>query len=96
VRTKVSFLNTCICDTQSVFLKCRLGKDFPSNTNSGMFRCAVCQADQPSVDGLSVNTGSFFSPPVSKPWEGPLLCTNCQKKKDAMEGKRSSMASETV
>lgn len=80
----------------SAMLTERLGKDFPSNTNSGMFRCAVCQADQPSVDGLSVNTGSFFSPPVSKPWEGPLLCTNCQKKKDAMEGKRSSMASETV
>lgn len=80
---------------KSVFLKCRLGKDFPSSTNSGMFRCAVCQADQPSGDGLSMNTGSFFSP-VSKPWEGPFLCTNCQKKKDAMEGKRSSRPSETA
>jgi len=80
---------------KSVFLKCRLGKDFPSSTNSGMFRCAVCQADQPSGDGLPMNTGSFFSP-VSKPWEGPFLCTNCQKKKDAMEGKRSSSPSETA
>ncbi|XP_020210158.1 probable protein phosphatase 2C 5 isoform X2 [Cajanus cajan] len=73
----------------SAMLTERLGKDFPSNMNSGIFRCAVCQADQPSGDGLSMNTGSFFSP-ASKPWEGPFLCTNCQKKKDAMEGKRSS------
>ncbi|WVY97003.1 hypothetical protein V8G54_029154 [Vigna mungo] len=79
----------------SAMLTERLGKDFPSSTNSGMFRCAVCQADQPSGDGISVNTGSFFSP-VSKPWEGPFLCTNCQKKKDAMEGKRSSRPSETA
>ncbi|XP_027937099.1 probable protein phosphatase 2C 5 [Vigna unguiculata] len=79
----------------SAMLTERLGKDFPSSTNSGMFRCAVCQADQPSGDGLPMNTGSFFSP-VSKPWEGPFLCTNCQKKKDAMEGKRSSSPSETA
>ena len=67
----------------------RLGKDFPFNKNSGIFRCAVCQVDQPPGDGLSVNSGPFFSP-ASKPWEGPFLCTNCRKKKDAMEGKRAS------
>ncbi|RVW39146.1 putative protein phosphatase 2C 5 [Vitis vinifera] len=75
----------------SAMLAERLGKDFPSNTNSGLFRCAVCQVDQdqsPS-DGLSVNSGPFFSP-ASKPWEGPFLCANCRKKKDAMEGKRPS------
>ncbi|KAL5196144.1 putative protein phosphatase 2C 5 [Glycine soja] len=79
----------------SAMLTERLGKDFPSNTNPEIFRCAVCQADQPSVDSLSMNTGPFF-PPVSKPWEGPFLCTNCQKKKDAMEGKRSTRPSETA
>lgn len=75
----------------SAMLAERLGKDIPSNTNSGLFRCAVCQVDQdqsPS-DGLSVNSGPFFSP-ASKPWEGPFLCANCRKKKDAMEGKRPS------
>ncbi|OAY43992.1 probable protein phosphatase 2C 5 isoform X1 [Manihot esculenta] len=70
----------------SAMLAERLGKDFPSNTNSGLYRCAVCQVDQNPTDGLSVNSGSFFSP-GSKPWEGPFLCPNCQKKKDAMEGK---------
>ncbi|KAG5127392.1 hypothetical protein AAZX31_10G140700 [Glycine max] len=79
----------------SAMLTERLGKDFPSNSNPGIFRCAVCQADQPSVDSVSMNTGSFF-PPVSKPWEGLFLCTNCQKKKDAMEGKRSTRPSETA
>lgn len=73
----------------SAVLAERLGKNFPLDTNSGLVRCAVCQADEPPSDGLSVNSGPFFSPP-SKPWEGPFLCTNCQKKKDAMEGKRPS------
>ncbi|KAF2307287.1 hypothetical protein GH714_026108 [Hevea brasiliensis] len=73
----------------------RLGKDFPSNTNSGLYRCAVCQVDQTPTDGLSVNTGSFFSP-GSKPWEGPFLCPNCRKKKDAMEGKRPSRPTVTA
>lgn len=73
----------------SAMLAERLGKDFPLNTSSGLFRCAVCQVDQPPGDGLSVNSGPFFSP-ASKPWEGPFLCTNCRKKKDAMEGKRPS------
>lgn len=73
----------------SAMLDERLGKDFPSDANSGIIRCAVCQVDQPPADGLSVNHGPFFSP-ASKPWEGPFLCTICQKKKDAMEGKRAS------
>ncbi|KAG4176847.1 hypothetical protein ERO13_A11G270900v2 [Gossypium hirsutum] len=72
----------------SAMLAERLGKDFPMNTNSGLFKCAVCQVDQPPAEGLTVNSGPFFSP-ASKPWEGPFLCTNCRKKKDAMEGKRS-------
>ncbi|KAK2456665.1 putative protein phosphatase 2C [Trifolium repens] len=72
----------------SAMLTERLGKDVPSNTNSGIYRCAVCLADQPTGDGLSVNTDHFITP-VSKPREGLFLCANCQKKKDAMEGKRS-------
>ncbi|KAJ9185966.1 hypothetical protein P3X46_005533 [Hevea brasiliensis] len=79
----------------SAMLAERLGKDFPSNTNSGLYRCAVCQVDQTPTDGLSVNSGSFFSP-GSKPWEGPFLCPNCRKKKDAMEGKRPSRPTVTA
>ncbi|KAJ6918133.1 protein phosphatase 2C 5 isoform X1 [Populus alba x Populus x berolinensis] len=79
----------------SAVLAERLGKDFPVNTNSGIHRCAVCQVDQTSADGLSVNSGSFFSP-GSKPCEGPFLCSNCRKKKDAMEGKRPSRPTVTA
>ncbi|KAL7003130.1 hypothetical protein U1Q18_004287 [Sarracenia purpurea var. burkii] len=73
----------------SAMLTERLGKDFPLDSSSGLLRCAVCQADQTPSEGLSVNSGPYFSP-ASKPWEGPFLCSNCRKKKDAMEGKRPS------
>ncbi|XP_016458301.1 putative protein phosphatase 2C 5 [Nicotiana tabacum] len=79
----------------SAMLAERLGKDFPLNSSSGLFRCAICQVDQPASEGLSVNSGPFFSP-VSKPWEGPFLCANCRRKKDAMEGKRPSRAALTA
>ncbi|KAL7239543.1 hypothetical protein ACSBR2_005438 [Camellia fascicularis] len=72
----------------SAMLTERLGKNCPLNSNSGLLRCAICQADQTPSDGLSVNSGPYFSP-ASKPWEGPFLCANCRKKKDAMEGKRA-------
>ena len=65
------------------------------SANSGIFKCAVCQIDQPPAEGLTVNSGPFFSP-ASKPWEGPFLCTNCRKKKDAMEGKRPSRPTVTA
>ncbi|KAF5200140.1 Phosphatase 2c family protein [Thalictrum thalictroides] len=66
----------------------RLGNNISSNTNSGLLRCAVCQAGETPTDGLPVNSGPFS--PSSKPCEGPFLCTNCLRKKDAMEGKRST------
>uniref|UniRef100_A0A1D1XWM4 protein-serine/threonine phosphatase n=1 Tax=Anthurium amnicola TaxID=1678845 RepID=A0A1D1XWM4_9ARAE len=68
----------------SAMLAERLKTDLPSKMNSGPMRCAICQTDQ--VD-LSVNSSAYMSP-SSKPWEGPFLCSVCQKKKDAMEGKR--------
>ncbi|CAH9141109.1 unnamed protein product [Cuscuta epithymum] len=73
----------------SAVLAERLGKDVSLDSNSGLFRCAVCQAGQPPSEGLSVNSSTLFSP-APKPWEGPFLCANCRRKKDAMEGKRLS------
>nr|AIZ68189.1 putative protein phosphatase 2C 33 [Albuca bracteata] len=73
----------------SAMLEERLGTNFPSKANSSPFRCAICQTDQAPNEGLSATTGSFFSS-SPKSWEGPYLCTECRKKKDAMEGKRSS------
>ncbi|OWM62914.1 probable protein phosphatase 2C 5 [Punica granatum] len=71
----------------SAMLAERLGKDFHSGKDSGIFKCAVCQADQSPSDNKPANSGPTLQTP-SKRWEGPFLCTNCQRKKDAMEGKR--------
>ncbi|XP_010528916.1 PREDICTED: probable protein phosphatase 2C 5 [Tarenaya hassleriana] len=71
----------------SAVLAERLGKDMPSNTDTGLLKCAVCQADESHAEGLSTNGGALLSS-ASKQWEGPFLCTTCKKKKDAMEGKR--------
>lgn len=79
----------------SAMLAERLGKEFPLDSDYGLFRCAICQVDQPPSEGLSVNSGPFFSP-SSKPWEGPFLCANCRRKKDAMEGKKASRPTVTA
>ncbi|XP_077218694.1 protein phosphatase 2C family protein [Tasmannia lanceolata] len=71
----------------SAMLAERLGSDSPFKTASGIIKCAICQADQAPSEHLAINEGPFFSP-TSKPWEGPFLCANCRRKKDAMEGKR--------
>ncbi|KAJ6876675.1 LOW QUALITY PROTEIN: hypothetical protein NC651_029623 [Populus alba x Populus x berolinensis] len=66
-----------------------LSKYFPANTNSGLCRCAVCQVDQTPGDSLSVNSCSFFSLDQSH-GKAPSSAVTVRKKKDAMEGKRSS------
>ncbi|WOL10301.1 putative protein phosphatase 2C 33 [Canna indica] len=71
----------------SAMLEERLGKNCASMETSGPLRCAICQKDQVLNDDLLVNSDDCFSP-ASKPWEGPYLCTDCRRKKDAMEGKR--------
>ncbi|GFP85377.1 probable protein phosphatase 2c 15 [Phtheirospermum japonicum] len=73
----------------SAMLAERLGKDESSGQTTGLFVCAVCQADLAPNEGISVHAGSIFST-SSKPWEGPFLCGECRNKKDAMEGKRPS------
>lgn len=54
-----------------------------------LFMCAVCQVEIKPGEGISVHEGA---PNVRKPrpWDGPFLCLSCQKKKEAMEGKRIS------
>uniref|UniRef100_A0A7N0TFK2 protein-serine/threonine phosphatase n=1 Tax=Kalanchoe fedtschenkoi TaxID=63787 RepID=A0A7N0TFK2_KALFE len=71
----------------SAMLAERLGKDTPVDANSGLLRCAVCQADEQPSDDLSINSDTLFSS-ATQPPEGPFLCTICRKKRDAMEGKR--------
>ncbi|RRT73433.1 hypothetical protein B296_00012841 [Ensete ventricosum] len=82
----------CQCNvvaSQSVGL---LGKSFSSRENTGLLRCAICQTDQVPDDDLLVTSGDLFSP-TSKRQEGPYLCADCRRKKDAMEGKRPSDSS---
>uniref|UniRef100_A0A5B6ZHV6 protein-serine/threonine phosphatase n=1 Tax=Davidia involucrata TaxID=16924 RepID=A0A5B6ZHV6_DAVIN len=74
----------------SAMLAERLGNDYSNGqSTSGIFMCAVCQADLAPIEGISVHAGSIFSI-SSKPWQGPFLCADCRNKKDAMEGKRPS------
>ncbi|CAN7019675.1 unnamed protein product [Brassica rapa subsp. trilocularis] len=79
----------------STVLADRLGKDLLSNMETGLLNCAVCQIDQSPAEGLSCNEGPTISS-APKRWEGPFLCAECKKKKDAMEGKRPSKGSVTT
>ncbi|GAA0148905.1 protein phosphatase [Lithospermum erythrorhizon] len=71
----------------SAILAERLGKDFLLSSNSGLLKCAVCQVELPPTEGSPIKPVSLYSR-ASKPCEATLLCANCCKKKDAMEGKR--------
>lgn len=73
----------------SAMLAERLDLDYPICTIFGLFSCAVCQVDIKPGEGISVHAGSSKSRSVC-PWDGPLLCTSCQAKKEAMEGRRLS------
>ncbi|GAB2287293.1 hypothetical protein Dimus_021674 [Dionaea muscipula] len=59
----------------SAMLSERLGKDLLVNPESGILSCVICQVDEPPSDVLPV-------------YSGPFLCSNCRRKKDAMEGKK--------
>ncbi|GKD97751.1 RRP12-like protein, partial [Tanacetum coccineum] len=61
----------------------RLGKDLSLNSNPGIFRFVVCQADEAPNDDISETIFSTSS--------GPMLCSICRRKKDAVKGKRSSV-----
>ncbi|WOG84405.1 hypothetical protein DCAR_0103588 [Daucus carota subsp. sativus] len=78
----------------SAMLAERLGKDSHLDPNSGLAKCAICQVDQPSSDCNSDNSETIFL--SAKPLEGPILCTNCLKKKDAMEGKRATTSTQAA
>ncbi|CAM8911598.1 unnamed protein product [Rhodiola kirilowii] len=71
----------------SAMLAERLGKHTPVDANSGLLRCAVCQANEQLIDNWSINSDPLLST-ATQPPEGPFLCTVCSRKRDAMEGKR--------
>lgn len=79
----------------SAMLAERLGKDSQLDPNSGLAKCAICQVDQAPNDCLADNLEPIL-PSAVKPLEGPILCANCLKKKDAMEGKRATRPTQTA
>ncbi|KAG2639228.1 hypothetical protein PVAP13_2NG614700 [Panicum virgatum] len=72
----------------SAMLEERLGRNL--SLKAPPFRCAICQVDQEPFEGLMTDNGGGYCSSPYAPWGGPHLCLECRKKKDAMEGKRSS------
>lgn len=56
-----------------------------------LFICAVCQVEIKPGEGISIHEGAP-NPLKLRPWDGPFLCSSCQEKKEAMEGKGASGA----
>lgn len=52
-----------------------------------LFVCAVCQAEIKPGEGISIHSGTADLRKL-RPWDGPFLCSSCQDKKEAMEGRR--------
>lgn len=68
---------------------CRLDTKYPVCNMFKLFMCAVCQVEIKPGEGISIHAGSLNTR-NARPWDGPFLCSSCQVKKEAMEGKRPS------
>ncbi|KAB2040750.1 hypothetical protein ES319_D02G104700v1 [Gossypium barbadense] len=73
----------------SALLSERLNTKYPLCNMFKLFMCAVCQIEMKPGEGSSVHAGTSSLVKVC-PWDGPFLCSSCQEKKEAMEGKRPS------
>ncbi|KAF3951722.1 hypothetical protein ACB098_01G029800 [Castanea mollissima] len=73
----------------SAMLSERLDTKYPLCNMFKLFMCAVCQIEMKPGEGISIHSGSL-NPGKLRPWDGPFLCSSCQEKKEAMEGKRLS------
>lgn len=74
----------------SAMLEERLGRNLSLKATSAPLRCAICQVDQEPFESMMTEKGGSYCSSPCAPWGGPYLCLECRKKKDAMEGKRSS------
>ncbi|KAI4389900.1 hypothetical protein MLD38_002070 [Melastoma candidum] len=73
----------------SAMLSQRLDTKYPLCNMFRLFMCAVCQIELKTGEGISIHAGSI-TPRKLRPWDGPFLCSSCQEKREAMEGKRPS------
>ncbi|KAK1405741.1 PPM-type phosphatase domain-containing protein [Heracleum sosnowskyi] len=67
----------------------RLDTKYPICNMFKLFICAVCQVEMKPGEGISIHAGPENSKKL-RPWDGPFLCSSCQEKKEAMEGRRNS------
>ncbi|GER30000.1 protein phosphatase 2C family protein [Striga asiatica] len=75
----------------SASLSERLDSKYPICNMFKLFMCAVCQVEIKPGEGISIHAGTA-DPRKLRPWDGPFLCSSCQEKREAMEGKRPSGA----
>ncbi|GFS33221.1 protein phosphatase 2C family protein [Actinidia rufa] len=75
----------------SAMLSERLDSKYPLCNMFKLFMCAVCQVELKPREGISIHADVSNSGKL-RPWDGPFLCSTCQDKKEAMEGKRPSGA----
>lgn len=75
-----------IFEEGSAVLADRLGAEYPVCNMFKLFMCAVCQIEMKPGEGISVHAGSSNQGRL-RPWDGPFLCSSCQTKKRAMEGR---------
>ncbi|KAL0360818.1 UNVERIFIED_CONTAM: putative protein phosphatase 2C 12 [Sesamum radiatum] len=73
----------------SASLSERLDSKYPICNIFKLFICAICQVEIKPGEGISIHMGTTDSRKL-RPWDGPFLCSSCQEKKEAMEGKRLS------
>ncbi|PSR99761.1 Protein like [Actinidia chinensis var. chinensis] len=73
----------------SAMLSERLDSKYPLCNMFKLFMCAVCQVELKPREGISIHADVLNSGKL-RPWDGPFLCSTCQDKKEAMEGKRPS------
>ncbi|KAK8683819.1 hypothetical protein V6N13_039865 [Hibiscus sabdariffa] len=73
----------------SAMLSERLATKYPLCNMFKLFMCAICQLEMKPGEGVSIHAGISNSVKL-RPWDGPFLCSSCQVKREAMEGKRPS------
>ncbi|XP_049414721.1 probable protein phosphatase 2C 12 [Solanum stenotomum] len=73
----------------SASLSDRLDAKYPICNMFKLYICAICQVEIKPAEGISIHVGSSNTRNF-RPWDGPFICSSCQEKKEAMEGKRPS------
>lgn len=85
----MNYIYPCAILPKHFYLVHRLNINYPSGNMFKLHDCAVCQLEMKPGEGTSVH-GNMPKHSRVDPWGGPFLCSSCQVKKEAMEGKLHS------